>query len=64
MRSEFGSFTNYLWAYTDNKNVVYKGHGDGAIPVSNYLSDKVSKDLKRRGFKYVSSITIYSHLQA
>ena len=34
------------------------------IPVSNGLSDKISKDLKKRGFKYVGAVTIYSHLQA
>lgn len=64
VREEFGSFCDYLWAYTDGVTVVYYGHGDGKVPVSNYLSEKISKDLKRRGFKYVGPITVYSHLQA
>ncbi len=64
IREEFGSFCDYLWAYTDGKTVLYDGHADGAIPVSNGLSDRISKDLKKRGFKFIGPITIYSHLQA
>lgn len=64
VREEFGSFCDYLWAYTDGKTIVYRGHGDGRVPVSNYLSEKISRDLKKRGFKYIGPITIYSHLQA
>jgi len=64
IREEFGSFCNYLWAYSDNKTILYDKHELGYIPVSNGLSDKVSKDLKKRGFKFLGSITIYSHLQA
>ena len=40
------------------------GHEKGKISVSNGLSDKISKELKRRGFKYLGTITVYSHLQA
>ena len=64
IRAEFGSFCDYLWAYTGGKTVLYDGHADGAIPVSNGLSSRISKDLKRRGFKYIGAVTIYSHLQA
>lgn len=66
VREAFGSFCDYLWAYTDGKTVLYTGHNisDGRIPVSNGLSKRISKDLKKRGFKYVGEITIYSHLQA
>ena len=61
---EFGSFCDYLWAHTDGKTVIYDRHPDGYIPVSNGLSDNIAKDLKKRGFKYLGSITVYSHLQA
>ena len=44
--------------------ILYQGHDTGRIPVSNGLSEKISKDLKKRGFKYVGPVTIYSHLQA
>ena len=64
VRAEFGSFCNYLWAYTDGKTIVYDGHAQGRVPVSNGLSDRISKDLKKRGFKYIGTVTIYSHLQA
>ncbi len=64
IREEFGSFCKFLWAYSDNKTILYDKHADGFIPVSNGLSDKISKDLKKRGFKYLGTITIYSHLQA
>ena len=64
IRAEFGSFCDYLWAYTDGKTVLYDRHADGAIPVSNGLSNRISKDLKKRGFKFIGAVTIYSHLQA
>ena len=64
IREEFGSFCDYLWAYSDGKTILYAGHDTGRVPVSNGLSDRISKDLKKRGFKYVGAITIYSHLQA
>ncbi len=46
------------------KTVVYDGHAQSRVPVSNGLSDRISKDLKKRGFKYIGTVTIYSHLQA
>ena len=64
VRAEFGSFCDYLWAYTEGKTILYQGHGIGAIPVSNGLSKRIAKDLKKRGFTFVGPITVYSHLQA
>ena len=66
VREEFGTFCDYLWAYSDGKTILYTGHNKdiAKIPVSNGLSKRISKDLKKRGFKYVGEITIYSHLQA
>ena len=64
IREEFGSFCKYLWNYSDNKTILYDKHNEGYIPSSNGLSDIIAKDLKRRGFKFLGSITIYSHLQA
>ncbi|MBO7556133.1 MAG: DNA-3-methyladenine glycosylase I [Alphaproteobacteria bacterium] len=64
IRKEFGSFCNYLWQYSEGKTILYDRHNDGYIPVSNGLSDKISNDLKKRGFKYLGTITVYSHLQA
>lgn len=66
IREEFGSFCDYIWSYSNGKTILYNGHSrnNAKIPVSNGLSKKISKDLKKRGFKYVGEITIYSHLQA
>ena len=54
----------YFWDFSDRKTILYQGHQKGKIPARNGLSDKISKDLKKRGFKYLGSITVYSHLQA
>lgn len=64
IREEFGTFSDYLWAYSEGKTILYEGHAEGFIPVSNGLSDEISQDLKKYGFKYLGTITIYSHLQA
>jgi DNA-3-methyladenine glycosylase I len=52
VREEFGSFCEYIWGYSGGKTILYQGHDKGPIPVSNGLSDRISKDLKKRGFKY------------
>lgn len=43
---------------------MYRGHDKGRVPAKNQLSDIISRDLKKRGFKYMGSITVYAHLQA
>ncbi len=64
IRREFGSFCTYLWNFSGGKTILYAGHQKGRIPARNALSDLISRDLKKRGFKYLGSITVYSHLQA
>lgn len=64
IRAEFGTFDKYLWNWSKGQTIVYDKHGDGEIPVSNGLSDSISADLKKRGFKFLGTVTIYSHLQA
>lgn len=64
IRREFGSFDEYIWGWSGHKTILYRGHGSGRIPAKNRLSDTISADLKKRGFKYLGSITVYSHLQA
>jgi DNA-3-methyladenine glycosylase I len=61
---EYGSFEQYLLKYSGGKTINYMGHQNGRQPVKNGLSDRISKDLKKRGFKYLGSIVVYSHLQA
>ena len=64
VREEYGTFSEYLWGFSDGKTILYNKHAEGWIPASNGLSEKISKDLKKRGFKFVGPIVIYSHLQA
>ncbi|MGN0693343.1 MAG: DNA-3-methyladenine glycosylase I [Lentihominibacter sp.] len=64
IREEYGSFCEYIWTCTGGRTILYEGHEDGEIPVSNGLSDRISRDLKKRGFKYVGPITVYSMMQA
>ncbi|MDD7474080.1 MAG: DNA-3-methyladenine glycosylase I [Bdellovibrionota bacterium] len=61
---EEGSFSMYFWSYSNNKIINYIGHERGKIPVCNALSKKIANDLKKRGFKFVGAVTIYSFLQA
>ena len=64
IRNEFGSFSEFLWSFTDNKTIIYDRHPQGVIPAQNGLSQRVSAELKSRGFKFVGPIVMYSHLQA
>lgn len=64
IRAEFGSFSDYIWSFTGGKTYIYKCRQGSVIIAKNSLSDRVSKDLKKRGLKFMGSITVYSHLQA
>ena len=64
IREEFGSLCAYIWSWSGGKTILYRGHDDGPVPVSNGLSARLSRDMKRRGFRYVGPVTVYSHLQA
>jgi DNA-3-methyladenine glycosylase I len=64
IQEEFGSFSNYIWAFTDNKPIVNKPSSLKEVPSTSDISDKISKDLKKREFKFVGSTVIYAHMQA
>lgn len=64
IRSEFGSFSQYLWGWSGGKTLLYRGHESGNLPATNELSDKIAADLKKRGMKFLGSVTVYAHLQA
>jgi DNA-3-methyladenine glycosylase I len=59
-----GSFSDYIWSFVDGKPVknVWPSYKD--IPANTVLSDKISKDLKEKGFKFVGSTVVYAHMQA
>ena len=64
IQEEFGSFASYIWGFVDNTTIVnsFKNYKDA--PANTPLSDAVSKDLKKRGFKFVGSTVIYATMQA
>jgi len=61
---EFGSFDSYIWSFVDYQPIVNRWTKLSEIPAKTELSDRISDDLKRRGFKFVGSTIVYSHLQA
>ena len=64
IQQEFGSFCNYLWGFVSGKPVVNNWTEVTQTPAKTELSDIISKDMIKRGFKFLGSITIYSHMQA
>jgi DNA-3-methyladenine glycosylase I len=61
---EFGSFDSWIWSYVEGRPVVSPRRSLAEIPVTTGLSDRLSADMKKRGFAFVGSTTIYAHLQA
>jgi len=64
IQKEFGSFSEYIWKFTEGKPVLNYRKIASEIPATTPLSDEISKDLKKRGFKFVGSTVIYAHMQA
>jgi len=64
VQKEFGSFSEYIWGFVGGKPIQNKFKNDGDIPATSPESDALSKDLKKRGFKFVGSTIIYAHMQA
>ncbi|MGA2531483.1 MAG: DNA-3-methyladenine glycosylase I [Candidatus Aminicenantales bacterium] len=64
VRNEFGSFDRYIWGFAGGKPVVNRLKSFAKMPARTELSDLISQDLKARGFKFVGSTIVYSHLQA
>jgi DNA-3-methyladenine glycosylase I len=64
VQKECGSFDSYIWSYVDNTPIVNHFKSMSEVPASTPLSDKISKDLKKRGFKFIGTTIIYAHMQA
>lgn len=64
IQKEFGSFTKYIWGFVDGKPIKNKWTSYKNSPANTPLSDLISKDLKKRGFKFVGSTVVYAHMQA
>lgn len=64
IQKEFGSFSTYIWGFVDGKPIKNNFKTLAEVPATTPLSDKISKDLKKRGFKFVGSTVVYAHMQA
>lgn len=64
VQKEFGNFSQYIWSFTNGKPIDNKPQTVKNIPATSEISDAISKDLKKRGFKFVGSTVVYAHMQA
>ena len=64
VQEEFGTFSDYIWSFVDGEPVQNKFRFDRDVPATSPVSDALSKDLKKRGFRFVGSTIIYAHMQA
>jgi DNA-3-methyladenine glycosylase I len=64
VQEEFGSFDRYIWDFVDGKPVQNRWKSIKQVPARTPLSDRISKELQKRGFRFVGSTIIYAHMQA
>ncbi len=64
IQKEFGSFSKYIWQFTHHKPIINHWKTLSEVPATTNISDAISKDLKKRGFKFVGSTIIYAFMQA
>jgi DNA-3-methyladenine glycosylase I len=64
VQAAFGSFDRYIWGFVDGRPVVNRWRRQSEVPATSAVSDALSKDMKKRGFRFVGSTILYAHLQA
>lgn len=64
IEAALGSFSSYIWAFVGGKPLRNRWRSQSEVPATSTVSDALSKDLKKRGFRFVGSTTLYAHLQA
>lgn len=64
VQQEFGSFSDYIWSFVNHEPIINSWKQMSEVPGTSQESDKLSKDLKKRGFKFVGSTIMYAHMQA
>ncbi|HET8885007.1 MAG TPA: DNA-3-methyladenine glycosylase I [Salinimicrobium sp.] len=64
IQEEFGSFSKYIWGFVDGKPIQNEVKDYKSVAATTEISDRLSKDLKKRGFKFVGSTVMYAHMQA
>ncbi len=64
IQEKYGSFDSFIWSYVDNTPILNHFQSESDLPAKTALSDQISKDLKKLGFKFVGSTIIYAYMQA
>jgi len=64
IQTEFGSFSKYIWGFVNNVPIQNNNKSMSDVKATTYISEKISKDLKKRGFKFVGPTVIYAYMQA
>jgi DNA-3-methyladenine glycosylase I len=64
VRKEFGTFDKYIWSFVNDNPIQNKFKSLKELPAKTELSDKISNELKKKGFKFVGSTIVYAHMQA
>ena len=64
IQKQYGSFSNYIWSFVDGKPLINSWESSAQVPITTEISDRMSKQLKKDGFKFVGSTICYSYMQA
>lgn len=64
IQKEVGSFSDFMWSYTDGVPIQHTFNHTKELPKTTVLANQMSRDLKKRGFKYIGEVTMYAHMQA
>lgn len=64
VQKEFGSFSKYIWGFVDGTPIINHNESLKDVPATTDISDRLAKDLKMRGFKFMGSTVVYAHMQA
>jgi DNA-3-methyladenine glycosylase I len=64
IQAHFGSFAEYFWSYVDGEPLINQWQAHAQIPASTELSDAISSDMKKRGFKFFGTTICYAYMQA
>ncbi|MEK5185017.1 DNA-3-methyladenine glycosylase I [Solibacillus sp. FSL W7-1324] len=64
IQKQYGTFSNYIWSFVDGKPLINSWESSAQVPITTEISDRMSKQLKKDGFKFVGSTICYSYMQA
>lgn len=64
IKEKYPSFCDYFWQFSEGKSIINNWAENSSVPASTPLSDKISKELKKQGFKFMGTTVVYAHMQA